>query len=103
MAIQTVGLAAATILLFPVEMIADFFYAWAAVGGDTGVPATAGAIDREWLCFTFALASAVIAIVAMVAALSLPSSQRGLAMRRVARVLAAGAFALGVIGLLCIA
>lgn len=99
---HTIALGAASIILAPVAVIADFFYAWASVCGDTGCPAPAGAIEREYLCFIFAAASASVAVIAVIATLCLPHSPRGLAARRVFRPLTAGALVLGLVGLACV-
>jgi hypothetical protein len=99
---HTIALGAASILLAPVAVIADFFYAWAAVCGDTGCRATTGAIEREYLCFIFAVVSASVTVVAVISTLCLPHSPRGLAARRVLRLLTAGALVLVLVGLVCV-
>ena len=99
---HTIALGAAGILLAPLAVIADFFYAWAAVCGDTGCPAPAGAIEREYLCFIFAVVSASVAVIAVISTLCLPHSPRGLAARRVLRLLTAGALVLDLVALVCV-
>jgi len=63
--VHAIVLAALAIGLAPVDLVADFFFAWAAVGGDTGVPPTPGATDRETLCLVLAAAAALLGAIAL--------------------------------------
>jgi len=100
--IQTFVLAGLAIGLVPFVLVADFFFSWAAVSGDTGVPPAPGAIDRETVCFVLAVAAAAVGAVAVLTVPWLPVSARGFTVRRVIHALAMGAVALDVIGLACV-